>query len=121
MSAGIKQSLLYTIRQIIDYTKRTILIDNSDLSDKAIIKMLDEDFKEFVSVIDNTKNEKSNMAKLKIEAKILHGRGYEVDLIVSENCSHGILFELGDDDFTISEDHLRYLHGFIGNYLKSRE
>ena len=39
-----KASLLYTIRQIIDHTKRTILIDNSDLSDEQIVKMIEEDF-----------------------------------------------------------------------------
>jgi hypothetical protein len=39
-----KLSLLYTIRQIIDHTKRTILIENSDLSDADIIKMIEDDF-----------------------------------------------------------------------------
>lgn len=39
-----KTSLLYTIRQIIDHTKRTILIENSDLLDEEIIKMIEEDF-----------------------------------------------------------------------------
>ena len=39
-----KTSLLYSIRQIIDHTKRTILIENSDLSDEDIINMIEEDF-----------------------------------------------------------------------------
>ena len=39
-----KESLLYTIRQIIYHTKSTILIDDSDLSDEEIIKMIEEDF-----------------------------------------------------------------------------
>lgn len=39
-----KASLLYTIRQIVDHTKRTILIENSDLSDEEIIQMIEEDF-----------------------------------------------------------------------------
>lgn len=39
-----KQSLLYTIRQIIDHTKRTILIEDADLSDEEIIKMIEEDY-----------------------------------------------------------------------------
>jgi hemoglobin-like flavoprotein len=39
-----KASLLYTIRQIVDHTKRTILIENSDLSDEQILQMIEEDF-----------------------------------------------------------------------------
>lgn len=39
-----KKSLIYTVRHIIDHTKRTILIENSDLSDKEIIQMIEEDF-----------------------------------------------------------------------------
>lgn len=38
-----KASLLYTVRQIIDYTKRMILTEK-ELSDEEIIKMIEEDF-----------------------------------------------------------------------------
>lgn len=38
-----KASLLYTIRQIIDFTKRSILTEQ-ELSDDEIVKMIEEDF-----------------------------------------------------------------------------